>query len=729
MARNDQVLGAKVRVPRPVVQPRDRLAALFEAAWAHAVTLVVAPAGSGKTTALAQFAAHGAARGSEVAWYRAESSEGAVGDLLRHVAQALNTVRPGLVGDWETVEAAAAALDSLDSADPRPVALVIDDFHTLEGTPAESAVGDLVEYLPSSIHLLLGARRPPAIDLSRLRVSGRLAELGPEDLRFRTWEVETLFRDHYGEPLPPVELAELTRRTDGWAAGLQLFHLATRGKPVLERRRVLRSLSTRLRSVREYLARNLLDGLDDELRTFLLRTSVLGHLSPPMCDELLGRADSAHLLAEAERRHLFLTSDDEGATYRSHEVLRSHLAEMLIDEVGEQDARVLQQRAGVLLEAAGDSAEALFAYWRAQDWSAADRLLATHTEIMGGTALGLEAIPPGLTDRDGWVLLATARRHLAMGAWGPALDTYRRGEAMFGGGRPSETCRRERTALVAWLDPKSASGGDWTSHLRRAMQREPLAVAAVLESLPDLGDTAPAHLAAGLAAAAAGHLTTAGRHLGAAGDHPGASPVIAGFAGFAAAVIHRMRVVASGGGDDGKRELAGATEVVDAVTPPWMGRLAQGFAADSPGDGRRQLSWARDLPDVAANPWAAAVLALLASAAALADGEAPAAAEAAGVATAGFEALGAGVGVAWGHAFGALAAAASGDPHAQRAAVAALQTARAADCPGAMALACRVGVLAGLPEGLAPLLATAGALEGAGAVSLQNLVDRLWAGR
>ena len=165
------------------------------------------------------------------------------------------------------------------------------------------------------------------------------------------------------------------------------------------------------------------------------------------------------------------------------------------------------------------------------------------------------------------------------------------------------------------------------------------------------------------------------------------------------------------------------------MTPPWMGRLTQGFAADSPGAGLRQLSWARDLPDVAANPWAAAVLALLASAAALAGAEAPAAAEAAEVATGAFETLGSGVGVAWGRAFGALAAAASGDPHAPRAAVAALQAARGAECPGAMALACRVGVLAGLAEGRAPLLATAGALETAGAVSMESLVARLLAAR
>src|SRR6202011_4492662 len=190
---------------------------------------------------------------------------------------------------------------ALDAWTGPPAALVIDDLHALAATPAEAAIERLITYLPPWLHVITGARRPPEFNLSRLRVSNHLFEIGPDDLRFRSWEVEELFRHHYREPLPPEELAELARRTDGWAAGLQLFHLATRGKPASERRRVLASLSSRLRDVREYLTRNVLEGLDEELRVFLIRTSVLGRLSGPWCDELLGRDDSNRLLAEIER--------------------------------------------------------------------------------------------------------------------------------------------------------------------------------------------------------------------------------------------------------------------------------------------------------------------------------------------------------------------------------------------------------------------------------------------
>lgn len=747
MAGRGQVLGAKVRIPQPSVLPRERVGLLLDGAWTHSVTLVIAPAGSGKTSALAQFAAR-AGRPARVAWYRAESSEGAVGDFLAHLERAVSDALGTSAGTWSTVKAAAAALDGLDAA---PLSVVIDDFQTLEGTPAEAATGHLARYLPAQVHLVIAGRRPPGFDLSRLRVSGELLEVGPEDLRFRTWEVEQLFRGHYREPLPPEELADLTRRTGGWAAGLQLFHLATRGKPAYERRRVLRSLSTRLRSVREYLARNLLDGLDEQLRGFLMRTSVLGRLSAELCDNLLGTGGSARMLAEAERRHLFLTTDDEGATYRYHEVLRSHLAEMLVDEVGETEARALQQRAGTLLEADGDFAEALFAYWRAEDWPAADRLLAHHSEIVGGATLGLEAIPPGLADRDGWILLATARRQLAAGSWASALDAYRRAEAMFESGRQWEACRRERAALVTWLDTSVPPAGDWVSQLRLALGGEPLAAAGDLAAQPDITGTPPAALASGLAMALAGHLDAAGERLAGAAADPTASTTVSAFARFAGAVAAALAAGAGGGGTTGNEAgdpaggagavgagavgagveppggagLRAAAEAIDGQAPAWLGRLAVSFSSGPAGGGRRQLEWARRLPDVVALPWVSAALAILAAAVALAEGDTVAASGAAEAAASYLGSLRAGVGLAWAQAFGALAAAVAGTEGANRSAVAALQTARAAGCPGAFALACRVTAMTGLPSGRAPLLATASTLEAQGAVSLAPLIDRL----
>ena len=114
---------------------------------------------------------------------------------------------------------------------------------------------------PRTITIALGSRRQPGLNTSRLLVSGELIMVDGEDLRFRSWEVEQLFRSVYDAPLTPEAAAALTRRTGGWAAGLQLFHLATTQLGRVERERAVTELSGRSRLIRSYLARNVLDGL------------------------------------------------------------------------------------------------------------------------------------------------------------------------------------------------------------------------------------------------------------------------------------------------------------------------------------------------------------------------------------------------------------------------------------------------------------------------------------
>ena len=278
----------------------------------------------------------------------------------------------GIARDWATVEYAANALETW--AGP-PALLIIDDVHTLHGTAAEAGLERLIDYAPRSVHFAIASRDTPGFNLSRLRVSGELLELSGDDLRFRSWEVERLFREFYAEPLPPEELAGLARRTEGWAAGLQLFHLATRGRTVDERRRMLVELNGSTRLMREYLARNVLYQLPAELRRFLLDTSVLGRLSGVLCDGLLERTGSADVLADLQRRRLFTKPLPEKGEYRYHEVLRTYLHGVLLEELGEEAVHARFRAAGDLLAGAGAATEALEAYCRGEDCESARRLL------------------------------------------------------------------------------------------------------------------------------------------------------------------------------------------------------------------------------------------------------------------------------------------------------------------------------------------------------------------
>jgi DNA-binding SARP family transcriptional activator len=497
------VVGAKVRMPMPRSLARDRLHALMRRLWPCRLGLVVAPAGWGKTTLLASLAA---SADVPVGWYCAESWDGSTEAFLRHLEAALAPSLPGVRRGWFSVE---DVVDALEAYPGTSALMVIDDLHTLEGSPGERAFGRLLSYAPDWLVFVAASRRHPRLDMSRLRVSNRLLEISVDDLRFRSWEVERLFIDFYSEPLPPAELAQLARRTEGWAAGLQLFHLATSGKPPDERRRVLAGLATASRFVREYLTSDVLDELPNELRRFLVSTSVLGRLSGAICDRFLGRDDSDHLLQELERRQVFTHALEGGGEYRYHEVFRSHLEGVLLLDVGEERMRQLHQRAGSVLEALGALPEALHAYCRAEDRPAASRLLAASgAKLVQGSGAWIDALPSGLVQQDPWLLLAGARRHLMEGAWCAAVERFRLAELAFGGSEGSELARRERQSIGAWLNHGPAPRGELLGVLRAATVRIPPA-----ETLAATCARPAATLVGGLTALLAGDMNVARREL------------------------------------------------------------------------------------------------------------------------------------------------------------------------------------------------------------------------
>ena len=148
------------------------------------------------------------------------------------------------------------------------------------------------------LRVALGSRTVTSTALTR-HLAGTATVLGAEDLRFRTWEVEELFRTCHGTRLRADEVADLAHRTGGWAAGLELFHLATHGRPPSSRARLLGVGGGQLSS--DYLARHVLDQVPAPLRDFLVRTAVLATLTAARCDELLGSTDAAALLEQAHR--------------------------------------------------------------------------------------------------------------------------------------------------------------------------------------------------------------------------------------------------------------------------------------------------------------------------------------------------------------------------------------------------------------------------------------------
>ena len=659
----------RVSLPRPpAALPRERLRRALDRIWDHRVGLLVAPAGSGKTTVLAHYAA---AAGVPVAWYRAEAGDGDPQRLLQALASSFAALGDQPLQGPACIEDLVAALERVPG---ERALLVIDDLHTLLDSPAEAALERLLEYAPSSVRLLLASRCAPRFNLSRLRVSGELLELGADELRFRSWEVEQLFRDFYEERLPPEDVAELARRTEGWAAGLQLFHLATRGRPAFERRRLVAELGSQSRMVREYLARNVLDHLDGDLRSFLLETCVLGRLTGPLCDQLLGRSGSRQTLEILEREQIFTVLISDDGVYRYHETLRSHLEFALVEQVGEAEARRRYQWAGRLLQRAGALSEALRAYCRAEAWDSVAALVGHDgSRLADGNGSWLEALPSDLRDHDPWVLLAQARRNVALGRLSEAAATYEHAARMFGSTSAGDVCRREGRAVALWLNPGPTPGADWLHLLRAATQHDPLGVAREASRLPG----ATGRFTAGVAAFLAGHLDEARYGLAAASDLPDLPPILG--------VVARLLITAMDLAADrpGTEKLSDLDDTVEALDVPWLTDLCRSVAvvlAAGSGDGPSPVRIA-DRHD--GDLWGAALVSLIDGTLRLRDGRP--AVEPLEVAAVGFRALGAGVAESWARSGVALAMAREGSPETREVAMAAIRCARSAGVPGAEA--------------------------------------------
>ena len=319
VSERDVLLATKLHMPRPQpgFVPRPRLAAALDEGLARQVVLVCAPAGSGKTVLLADWAGRD---GRLVAWLSLDAADNDPARFWRHVVAALDRARPGIaerVGSLlgppvpPSFEGLVTALVNELAARPGEdeVLLVVDDYHLIEAQPVHASLEFLVEHLPPGLDLVVASRADPPLPLPRLRVGGRLAELRAADLRFTAEEAAALLREATGGELPGEAVAALAARTEGWAAGLQLAALSLRGQA--DPAGFVAAFSGSHRYVLDYLTEEVLERQGDQLRGFLLETSVLDRLSGALCDAVTGRTDGQAMLEQVERAGLFLVPLDE----------------------------------------------------------------------------------------------------------------------------------------------------------------------------------------------------------------------------------------------------------------------------------------------------------------------------------------------------------------------------------------------------------------------------------
>src|SRR5215218_5699061 len=336
-AERDVLLANKLHIPRArpgfVVRPRlvDRLAQ----AHGGELTLVCAPAGFGKTALLADWARRDP---RPVAWLSLDDADNDPVRFWRHVAAALDTLRPGVAQQVGALlqslqptsfEALVTTLVNELAGVAEEVVLVLDDYHLIQVPQVHQSLEFLLEHLPACLRLVVASRADPPLPLARLRARGPLAELRERDLRFTPQEAAALLRTAVGPELPEAAVAALVERTEGWVAGLQLAVLSLQGRADIAA--FVEGFSGSHRYVLDYLTEEVLDRQPDHLLQFLLETSVLERVSGPLCDAVCGRADSQALLEQAERANLFLVPLDEvRGWWRYHhlfaDLLRARLA-------------------------------------------------------------------------------------------------------------------------------------------------------------------------------------------------------------------------------------------------------------------------------------------------------------------------------------------------------------------------------------------------------------------
>ncbi|HWN00085.1 MAG TPA: AAA family ATPase, partial [Streptosporangiaceae bacterium] len=385
-SEQDVLLTTKLHVPRLPVGfvPRPRLVEALDEGLARRLILVSAPAGFGKTALLADWGQRGDRR---VAWLSLDAADNDSARFWRHAVAALDRACPGiaeragpLLGPPmpRSFEGLVTALINELAAQPGDdvVLLVLDDYHLIDAQPVHTALAFLLDHLPPDLCVVLASRSDPPLPLARLRAAGQLAELRTGDLQFTAEEAVALLREAVGADLPGSAVAALTARTEGWAAGLQLAALSLRGQadPV----RFVADFSGSHRYVLDYLAEEVLERQSEQVRQFLLETSVLERLSGSLCDAVTGQAGSQAMLDAIEQAGLFLVPLDEvRGWWRYHHLF----ADLLCARLQQQQpgrVRVLHSNAAAWSDKHGLPDDAVRHALAAGDTDWAARLIERH---------------------------------------------------------------------------------------------------------------------------------------------------------------------------------------------------------------------------------------------------------------------------------------------------------------------------------------------------------------
>ncbi|MEO8395093.1 MAG: AAA family ATPase, partial [Chloroflexota bacterium] len=427
----------KLRPPgtQDTIQRTFLIDQLRQLVLAHRLILISAPAGSGKTTLAADFA-----RSTETEIVRWLSLDEGDNDLKAFLLGIVLALVPDIDEEWSLLvsqgtiparQVANALINRLDENLTQPLVLVLDDLHLVTDSAIHQFLDYLIERLPVQLHLLITTRYDPPLALSKLRARGELAELRLESLRFNRTEVNELLNRVLKLNISDALVNQMVERTEGWIAGLRLLALSLEGIDALKRAQYIEDLAQNDRYVFELLAEEVLRQQQDDIRRFLLETSILDELTPERCAAVTRQPDAADKLDHLHRHNLFLVSVGDGS-YRYHALFRDFLRQQLKRQPSD-DRKELHRRAARVQTDPIQKLEHLVA---AEQWDEVidtfrQALMAGVESIWANTGglrwqTFIERVPQELQQTDPWLMTARASMAFDRGVYStsmPLLET------------------------------------------------------------------------------------------------------------------------------------------------------------------------------------------------------------------------------------------------------------------------------------------------------------------
>ena len=363
------LIRSKLQVPTPTgLLHRSRLCHAISQGLERKLTLISAPAGYGKTSALVDFAQYTSV---PVCWYTVDERDRDLSLFIRYVTGAVREQFPGF---GRRTSEALASLDNNLFREPTAVVgdlvnemldlgesfiLVIDNFEPLNGAVGiREFIHRLLEVLPSNCHLMVASRVLPDIPVTRLVAKRQLVGLTERDLSFEPGEVQSLLQ-RSGIQISEAQAQAIARNAEGWITGILLVSDLIQGDAAA----VIADVERATSQTYGYLASEVLTRQPPDVQRFLFDSSVLREMSARLCRQALGIRGAQSLLDEVERRNLFITrfGDDGGAVYRYHNLFRDFVQRHFRGREPDRYA-ALHRRAGDWLKEDHQVEEAVYHY-------------------------------------------------------------------------------------------------------------------------------------------------------------------------------------------------------------------------------------------------------------------------------------------------------------------------------------------------------------------------------